>query len=71
MSIPVIERKEIDTLATQWCKHKGVMVILDEVAKQFACDAANLILKNFVMQCAENVHKAKEPEVSSLVLTDL
>jgi hypothetical protein len=67
MSIPVIERKEIDTLATQWCKHKGVMVILDEVAKQFACDAANLILKNFVMQCAENVHKAKEPEKKLIV----
>jgi len=85
MAMPVITRAEIDSLATQWCKAKHVVVIIDDVSKQFALDAVNLVLKNFVIQLAEQVEAKKAaakavangevPVVpvkkSSLVLTDL
>ncbi len=83
--LPVIDRKEIDGLASQWQKAKHVVVMLDDVAKQFACDACNLVLKNFVQQLAEQLAAKKAaaagekpaapaaPAVAkpSLVLTDM
>ena len=79
--LPVITRAEIDSLATQWQKAKHIVVILADVAKQFALDAANLVLKNFVEQLAEQVAAKKAaakgeapvaaPKKSSLVLTDI
>jgi len=82
--IPTVERKEIDMLATEWCKAKHVVVMIDEVSRQFALDAANLILKNFVLSMAEAVaarkaaaagnpppEAAKIVKKSSLILTDM
>ncbi len=65
MGLPTVERKEIDILATQWCKHKGVMVILDDVAKQFALDVSNLVLKNFILSMAESVTAKKAAAVGN------
>lgn len=81
-----ISSAEVDRLATAWCKSKNIIVILDDVAKQFARDIANKVLRDFVLSIAE-IQAAKkaaakgepapatavaEPEVkkSSIVLTD-
>jgi len=85
MGMPRIERAEIDKLATEWCKAKHVVIMIDEVSRQFACDVANLVLKNFVDSMAEAVAARKaaavgnpSPETakivkkptSSIILTD-
>ena len=80
MTYPKIDRAEIDRLATEWCKSKHIVVIMDDVSRQFAADVANLVLKNFVDECkakAEAAAKAKlkasnaivpeEPKSKSLV----
>jgi hypothetical protein len=78
-----IERAEIDKLSLEWCKAKHVVVMIDEVSRQFATDVANLVLKNFIDDIATRVAAKKvakgeivptpEPEIkkSSLVLTDI
>lgn len=84
MGFPTIGRNELDKLATEWCKSKHVVVMIDEVSRQFALDVANLVLKNFVLSMAENVaakkaaaagnplpEAAKIVKKSSLILTDL
>ena len=65
MTYPKIDRAEIDRLATEWCKSKHVVVILDDVAKQFATDAANLILKNFVDSCKEKAEAAVKAKLKA------
>jgi hypothetical protein len=78
--IPQIDRKEIDKLASEWCKAKHVVVMLDDVAKQFACDCSNIVLKNYLESVLERVAAKKAAagapapapvKKSSLVLTDM
>lgn len=81
MGIPQITRVEIDRLATEWCKAKHVVVMLDEVSKQFTLDVSNLVLRDFVQSMADQVAAKKAAATgtpaptpvkkSSLVLTDL
>jgi hypothetical protein len=80
-----IARAEVDRLALEWCKAKHVVVMLDDVSRNFAMDVANKVLRDFVLSIAE-IQAAKKaakgeparaanvvPEVpkSSLVLTDM
>ena len=77
--IPQIDRKEIDKLASEWCKAKHVVVMLDDVAKQFAYDCSNIVLKNYLESVLERVAAKKAAgapapapvKKSSLVLTDM
>ena len=81
-----ITRAEVDRLATQWCRSKNIVVILDDIAKQFACDVSNKVLRDFVLSIAESqaakkaavkgepaptTAPAPETKKSSLVLTDI
>jgi hypothetical protein len=43
-----ITRTEVDRLATEWCKAKHVVVMLDDVSKNFAMDVANKVLQSFI-----------------------
>lgn len=76
MPIPTISREEVDRLATVWCKSKGIIVILDDVAKQFAVDVSNKALADFIKSMAESVAAKKapaappQPAPSRIVLTD-
>ena len=80
MPIPTISKEEVDRLATVWCKSKGIIVILDDVAKAFAVDVANKALGDFVKQLAEQMAAKKAaaagvPEVpapapSKIICTD-
>lgn len=80
-----ITRAEVDRLALEWCKAKHVVVMIDDVSRNFAMDVANKVLRDFVLSIAE-IQAAKKaakgeparaanvvPEVpkSSLVLTDM
>lgn len=78
-----ITKAEVDRLATEWCKSKHVVVIIDDVAKSFALDLCNKVLGDFIQDMVEKqaAKKAKAsgqpapppaPEVkkSSIVLTD-
>jgi hypothetical protein len=80
-----IARAEVDRLALEWCKAKHVVVMIDDVSRNFAMDVANKVLRDFVLSIAE-IQAAKKaakgeparaanvvPEVpkSSLVLTDM
>lgn len=47
-NLPTVDRKEIDRLATEWCKSKHVVVMLDDVAKAFATDVANIVLRSYL-----------------------
>jgi hypothetical protein len=82
--IPTVARAEVDRLATEWCKAKHVVVMLDDVAKQFATDVANLILKNYLEDVMQRVAAKKATgtpsatvapapmkTTSTLVLTDI
>jgi hypothetical protein len=48
-----ITRTEVDRLALEWCKAKHVVVMLDDVARNFARDIANKVLRDFVQSIAE------------------
>jgi hypothetical protein len=81
-----ITRAEVDRLALEWCKAKHIVVMIDDVGRNFAMDVANKALNSFVQEIAENAARKKaaakgepapaaavaEPEVkkSSIVLTD-
>lgn len=80
-----ITRAEVDRLSLEWCKAKHVVVMIDDVGRNFAMDVANKVLRDFVLSIAE-IQAAKKaaakgepapataavPEVkkSSIVLTD-
>ena len=77
-----ITKDEVKRLSAEWQKSKHIVVILDDVAIQFATDVANKVLQDFVQSIAEiqAAKKAKAvgqsvpvPEVkkSSIVLTDI
>jgi len=75
--IPVrVSRANVELLATEWCRNKkGVIIILDDVAKQFATDAVNWAIENFIQDMKEKVAAKKvaptaEVKKSSIVLTD-
>jgi len=74
MPIPTISREEVDKLATVWCKSKGVIVMLDDVSRQFTVDVCNKALADFVQQAADKVAAKKAapptPAPSRIVLTD-
>ena len=76
-----ITLSEVSRLATEWCKAKHIVVILDDVAKQFATDVANKALSDFIATLREQVAAKKAakagaasvapaPVKSSIVLTD-
>jgi hypothetical protein len=79
-----ITRAEVDHLATEWCKAKHVVVMLDDVSKNFAMDVANKVLQSFIQDIAERAAAKKAakgepaqaavaaPEVKkpSIILTD-
>lgn len=80
-----ITRAEVDRLALEWCKAKHIVVMVDDVARQFAQAVANKVLRDFVLSIAE-IQAAKKAAAkgepaptatpapaakSSLVLTDL
>lgn len=80
-----ITRAEVDILATEWQKAKHVVVILDDVSKNFAMDVANKVLQSFIQDIAERAAAKKAaakgepaqaavaaPEVKkpSIILTD-
>jgi hypothetical protein len=67
--IPTVARAEIDRLATEWCKAKHVVVMLDDVAKQFATDVANLILKNYLEDVMQRVAAKKAAATGASVPT--
>jgi hypothetical protein len=81
-----ITRAEVDRLALEWCKAKHIVVMIDDVGRNFAMDVANKVLNSFIQDIAERAAAKKaaakgepapaaavaEPEVkkSSIVLTD-
>jgi UDP-glucose 4-epimerase len=81
-----ITRAEVDSLATQWCQAKHIVVMLDDVSKNFAMDVANKVLQSFIQDIADRAAAKKAaakgepaqaaaaaaPEVkkSSIILTD-
>lgn len=80
-----ITRAEVDSLATQWCQAKHIVVMLDDVAKNFAMDVANKVLQSFIQDIADRAAAKKAaakgepapaaaaaPEVKkpSIILTD-
>jgi hypothetical protein len=80
MGIPKIDRAEVDRLAQEWCKAKHIVVMIDDVGRQFALDVANSVLRDFVHTIAAKVaveRSVDQPEVpvqatskNSIVLTD-
>jgi hypothetical protein len=61
-SLPTISYQEVKNMSAVWSKthNGGVLLILDDVHIRFATDVANLVLKNFVAQCAEQVDAKKQ-----------
>ena len=49
-----ITRAEVDRLALEWCKAKHVVVMIDDVGRNFAKDVADKVLRDFVLSIAEN-----------------
>jgi hypothetical protein len=49
LKIPQITAQEVDSLATEWCKAKHVVVMIDQVSRQFALDVANKVLRDMFM----------------------
>ena len=54
-----ITRAEVDRLALEWCKAKHVVVMLDDVSRNFAMDIANKVLESFV-QSIQEIQAAKK-----------
>jgi len=77
-----VTKSEVQRLASEWQKAKRIVVILDDVAIQFATDVANKVLQDFVqsiaaIQAAKKAKLAGQPvppptevKKSSIVLTD-
>jgi len=80
-----ITKAEVQRLASEWQKAKHVVVMLDDVAIQFATAVANKVLRDFVLSIAEiqaakkaaakgepapTTAPAPEEKKSSIVLTD-
>jgi hypothetical protein len=81
-----ITRAEVDRLALEWCKAKHIVVMIDDVGRNFAMDVANKVLDSFIQDIAERAAAKKAaakgepapaaavavPEVKkpSMILTD-
>lgn len=53
MSVFKVKKEEADKFAEVW-NYNGVTMILDNTAKQFATDFANVVLNNFINMCQAN-----------------
>ena len=65
-----ISRNETLKFAQAWT-HKGVAIPMKDVHIDFACDWANIVLKNFIAMAQHKAAEArKQAEAKKLVLTD-
>ncbi len=66
-----VEFKDADAFAKVWT-HKGIVVPMQEPHVQFACDYANIVLKNFIQMIAQQqAAKKKELEAQAKPLVTL
>jgi hypothetical protein len=68
--IPVrVSRANVELLATEWCRNKkGVIIILDDVAKQFATDAVNWAIENFIQDTKDKLAAKKSESEKKLIV---
>ncbi len=52
MQLPQVDRKSVEGFARVWT-YKGVALVLNDAHVQFAMDFANVMLRNFVQQVAQ------------------
>ena len=57
-SFPQVTMEETRKASKHWSAG-GVKLILDDVHIRFACEWANLVLKNFVLMCAQQAKAAQ------------
>jgi hypothetical protein len=62
VTFPRVQRAEIDRLATEWCKAKHVIVLLDDAAKTFAMDVANHVIRDVMTQIIESAAAKKRSQ---------
>jgi len=58
MQIPQVDTNQVKGFAKVWT-HKGVAILLSDLHIEFARDFANVMLRNFVMQVAQQQMVAK------------
>ena len=66
MQIPQVDRKSVEGFARVW-NHNGVTLILNDAHIDFARDFANVTLRNFVSQVAQQQMAAAQAAAPKIV----
>lgn len=59
--IPQVTKNDAEGFSKQWT-HNGLAIVLNDVHIQFATDFANIVLRNFVLQCAAQAEAAAKAQ---------
>lgn len=54
-----VQRKEVENFSKVWRSKGGIVGTLNEHAIDFATDFANIVLRNFIDMCKQNVQAAQ------------
>ena len=68
MQLPQVDRKSVEGFARVWT-YKGVALVLNDAHVQFAMDFANVMLRNFVQQVAQQ-QMAAQAAAKKIVSTE-
>ena len=63
--IPQVTKIDTEGFSKQWT-HNGLAIVLNDVHIQFATDFANIVLRNFVLQCAAQADAAIKAQQGSI-----
>lgn len=64
-----VQRQEAANFAKVW-NHKGVALVIQDAHIEFATDFANVVLRNFIQMCQQQVTNANsaKPEPKKLIV---
>jgi len=67
MQIPQVDTNQVKGFAKVWT-HKGVAILLSDLHIEFARDFANVMLRNFVMQVAQQQAQKVAAEAAKKIM---
>jgi hypothetical protein len=65
-----VEKTEAQNFSKVWRSKGGLVGTLDDFAVGFATDFANVVLRNFILMCQQQVNNAKQPEPEKKLLVE-